>query len=724
LAKKIILYGLLAAAIGLIGYVYYEFSKEESSAVDPYSAVPANVGIVWEFKTGTSLQGYLPWIHEISSDKNELANIPFNPSAHWFHIMSTLDSLRVHNSLWNQVLMNSSVVLASTSQMRGDNWMLSIGLSDAVSETELMNQWFSNHEKRAFKNATIYKGDALQYARVNHCLVIATSNATMEDIVLRTEKQGLLTKELHFTTAREARSKDVPLHMYFPIEDGQWIQLDPAYHHDKLSIHGYAILNESSKSHMVLSDVGSGFEIVNVLPANTIMLDAYSYNSFEDGWNKHEAYYQKTDAGKFWSQAWKVYGDSCACDLNEILLSWRGNEWGTAVVPMTDSTTAKLMYVAVRDSLNALDMMSRILKSSDNEIHQLLMPQLLDRNKPQSIHIENNFVTQHRQFVFFAANEEELNVFSKSSSVLKSNNQFNQAFGQTNKEAGRFIYQVGTSAAVIPNAVTSVFPGVEFIAASIQPYTSTKYLVQLILPNTAIAIAETEVDKQEKTPIESTNSHVDLADAKSWSVINHNDQSKETLVQLEDGQFCLLDKNQKALWQRHIEGTVLGEITQVDALKNGKLQYAFTTEKELYIIDRTGKDLKGFPIKPSSSIVSPLHVADYDRDKKYRLLFATNNGMSNYSIDGSITTGWKSPSIAAAYITTFKIANEDFIFTADNTGAVQLLKRTGETKVKTSTVLTQFNGQKCIITPSNDIYDTSVTYTTQSGEVKTVSISK
>jgi hypothetical protein len=724
LAKKIILYGLLAAAIGLIGYVYYEFSKEESSAVDPYNAVPANMSILWEFKTGTALQGYLPWLHEISADKNEVANIPFNPSSQWFQVISTLDSLRVHNALWNQTLMNSSVVLASTAQMRGDNWMLSIGLSDAVGETELMNQWFTQREKRSFKNATIYKGDALQYARVNRCLVIATSNATMEDILLRVEKQGLLTKELNFSTAREARSKDVPLHMYFPLEEGQWIQLDPAYHHEKLSIHGYAILNESSKSHMMLTDEGSGFEISTVLPANTSMLDAYSYKSFEDGWSKHEAYYQKTDAGKFWGQAWKDYGDSCACDLNEILLSWRGNEWGTTVIPLTDSTSAKLMYIAVRDSLNALGMMSRILKTNDNGIHQLLMPQLLERNKPQSIHIENNFVTQKGQFVFFASSEEELKALSKSSGVLKSNNQFNRAFNQVNKEAGRFTYQVGHSAAVIPNAIASVFPGVEFIAASIQPYTPTKYLVQLILPNTATAIAEAEGTTQEDTPIEPTTSHLELTNASSWSVINHNDQSKETLVQLADGNLCLLDKNQKVLWQRTIEGTVLGEVTQVDALKNGKLQYAFTTEKALYIIDRTGKDLKGFPVKPNSNILSPLHVADYDRDKKYRLLFGTSDGLSNYSITGITTAGWKSPSTAAAFITSFKIGSEDFIFTAGNDGAILLLKRTGEVKVKTSTVLNDFNGQKCIIAPGNDIYDTTVTYTTQSGEARTVSISK
>lgn len=724
MVKKILLYSLLAAAIGLIAYVYYEFSKEESAAVDPYSAVPDNVGVVWEFKTGTALQQYLPWIHEISSEKNELANIPFNPAAHWFHAISTLDSLRVHNSLWNQVLMNSSVVLASTAQMRGDNWMMSIGITEAVSETQLMSQWFQHNEKRSFKNTTIYKGSSLQYARVNHCLVIATSNATMEDVILRTEKQNLLTKELHFATARDARSKDVPLHFYFPIEDGQWIQLDPAYHHEKLSIHGYAILNESSKSHITLSGEGAGFEIASVLPSNTIFLDAFSYKSFEDGWNKCEQYYQKTDAGKFWGQAWKDYGDSCACDLNELLLSWRGNEWGTAVIPMSDSTTAKLMYISVRDSLDAIAIMSRLLKPEEGNIHRLMMPQLMDRNKPQSIYIENNFVTQLGQFIFFAASAAELKVLHKSIAGEKqSRNQLSRAIHQVNKEAGRFTYQAGQSAAIIPTVITNVFSGSQFVALSVQPYTSNKYLVQLTLPNTTSSLAENSTSPA--THLEPISEELDMTDALSWSVINHNDKSNETLMQLANGQLCLLDKNQNVLWQRTIDGRVMGEVTQVDALKNGKLQYAFTTNKALYIIDRTGKDLKGFPVKMKSTILSPLHVADYDKDKKYRLLFATEDGrMHNYSIEGQTTTGWKSPAIAACYISSFKIGTEDFLFTAEKNGKIQLLKRTGETKVKTSTVLDNYDGHKCIISTGSDIYESTVTYTDVSGTVKTAPIAK
>jgi hypothetical protein len=207
----------------------------------------------------------------------------------------------------------------------------------------------------------------------------------------------------------------------------------------------------------------------------------------------------------------------------------------------------------------------------------------------------------------------------------------------------------------------------------------------------------------------------------SWTVINHNTQEKELLECDEHGKLSLKDASGKVLWTRNLGTPVLGDVVQIDALKNNKLQFVFTTESGLYLIDRNGKDVTGFPYLPKPPITSPLLVADYDNTKKYRLIFAMGDDMIlNMSVDGKMTSGWKyqpqNSGGAVKAIQSAKIGSDDVLFAVSTNGSIQLLKRTGELKSACSTTLENYNGGKISIVPGPEINGTAIVYSTPAGE--------
>ena len=97
-----------------------------------------------------------------------------------------------------------------------------------------------------------------------------------------------------------------------------------------------------------------------------------------------------------------------------------------------------------------------------------------------------------------------------------------------------------------------------------------------------------------------------------WTVINHNTSETETLEEGADYTLQLKDPGGKVLWTYKKSSPVLGDVRQIDALKNGKLQYAFTTREGLLVIDRNGQNYAPLCRNASATVKSPLAVFDYE----------------------------------------------------------------------------------------------------------------
>jgi hypothetical protein len=166
-------------------------------------------------------------------------------------------------------------------------------------------------------------------------------------------------------------------------------------------------------------------------------------------------------------------------------------------------------------------------------------------------------------------------------------------------------------------------------------------------------------------------------------VKNHYNGEDEIFIQDENNQIYLISNSGKILWKKPIDGSIIGNVHQVDMLKNNKLQMALVTENKLYIVDRNGNNLKGYPKTLSKKAIVGLSVFDYDKNKNYRFMIPTADAdILLLNMQGEVPSDWNYS--GTANITTplqyFNVKGKDYIVTADREKAV-ILNRRGEQRV-------------------------------------------
>ena len=170
------------------------------------------------------------------------------------------------------------------------------------------------------------------------------------------------------------------------------------------------------------------------------------------------------------------------------------------------------------------------------------------------------------------------------------------------------------------------------------------------------------------------------------SMLNHVNKEKEIILQDDATNLYLINKGGKILWKKKLNEKILGEIQQVDCYKNGKLQYLFNTPNHLYLIDRNGGDVRGFPVNFNVRSSAPLTVLDYDKTRNYRILVPFANGkITNYEISGAAVKGWEfegMPREIKSAVVYLNYAGKDYIVVVDVAGNVKVIGRKGEEKAK------------------------------------------
>ena len=167
-------------------------------------------------------------------------------------------------------------------------------------------------------------------------------------------------------------------------------------------------------------------------------------------------------------------------------------------------------------------------------------------------------------------------------------------------------------------------------------------------------------------------------------VKNHINNSNELIIQDSENILYLINNMGQIEWSKKINGKIIDEINQIDSYKNGKLQYVFTTEKSLYLLDRKGRNVGRFPLNFNDKITKPLSVFDYDNNKNYRLLITQNNELFMFDSKGKRVKGFNytKKNKILTKPKHFRISNKDIIVfkTVDK---LTILNRRGAVRINT-----------------------------------------
>lgn len=222
----------------------------------------------------------------------------------------------------------------------------------------------------------------------------------------------------------------------------------------------------------------------------------------------------------------------------------------------------------------------------------------------------------------------------------------------------------------------SAFAGMGMFGIQLKRLDEQVYCNVSFLKNDVSAVASMETEWE-------TNVGTTLA-GKPYVVSNHDTGEKEIIVQDKDNKIYLFNSKGQELWHIGIDGRIISQIVQVDAYKNGKKQYLFSTDEKIYLVDRLGNNLEKFPQTLRSKSVVPIAVFDYDKTLNYRIAVpCEDRKVYMYDIKGDLLKGWTfetTENIVNSELVHYVLSSEDFIVFHDSYKAY-FIARNGSAKM-------------------------------------------
>ncbi len=196
-------------------------------------------------------------------------------------------------------------------------------------------------------------------------------------------------------------------------------------------------------------------------------------------------------------------------------------------------------------------------------------------------------------------------------------------------------------------------------------------------------------------------------------VLNHRTKQKEILVQDVANNLYLIDNKGKLLWKKNVEAPIKGTVHQVDIYRNGRLQYAFTTENQFLVVDRNGNKVNDFTLHFKDGNLGPLAVFDYDGSRQYR--FVITQGSDVFMIDnkGNRVKGFTFTKAADDIVGApvhFRVNNKDLLLFKLANGTLKILNRRGKERIDTQ-------GVKNLSLNNLYLHQNKITTTTRQGEL-------
>jgi hypothetical protein len=165
---------------------------------------------------------------------------------------------------------------------------------------------------------------------------------------------------------------------------------------------------------------------------------------------------------------------------------------------------------------------------------------------------------------------------------------------------------------------------------------------------------------------------------------NHRTRGQDIVVQDVTNTLHFISASGKTLWTKSLDYPILGQIHEVDLLRNGKKQLAFSTTKAVHVIDRNGNPVAPFPKKFKDDITQPMALFDYDNNRNYR--FVVIQGEEIWMLDRQAKTvqGFtfrKADSEVVLKPEHIRMNNKDYLLFAQADGKLNILNRRGKPRV-------------------------------------------
>ncbi len=112
-------------------------------------------------------------------------------------------------------------------------------------------------------------------------------------------------------------------------------------------------------------------------------------------------------------------------------------------------------------------------------------------------------------------------------------------------------------------------------------------------------------------------------------------------LQNSHGAICLQEEDGKGIWGVPFKGKLCGTAHNLDYYGNGKLQIIFGAGSRIYVIDRKGHYVNGFPLDLGSEIVLGPDIYDFNGTNAYNIMVLhKDNVIEMYNLKGRKPSSW------------------------------------------------------------------------------------
>ena len=735
--KKIAFTLLLISAIacGIWGYLYLRNLKRPT--VSPLSVLPDSCYMLIETKSLHELseklnRGNLLWEELLKAD----AIKQFNKTLQKAH--SLISNFNASNTFGVQ-----SVYVALYKNSKSP-LLAAFNLAD-INTNDLFIAFLEKSyaaKKEDGKSSFIYEckqPDYTFYVYVNIGLVVFSGDITFLQNAIQSNKNNLAQNKL-FTEAFQTSDKesDINIFVHLPYfyntgwnnfftettisentygaNKEAWVSADVSIAPNELNTQGF-LSNDSSIFYNTLKsqETISFKTILSVLPYNTLHFQSISISNYKqfiehnyaNNINKRKSdlknYSDKTNADAQ-MQLEKFIGDYA------ILFKARGTDSNEdyGLIHVSEENLALEFLKAISDSVFETKDSVRIYRDTEQNLFPNLCGRFFDRKFQYAISIDKGILFSNE----ITALVDYKNTVSERNNLLDNERVVNFIDKNLATESAYLFYaDVFKNKEEITNVVSkNINKILDQSPEMLDKYESVALSLQKLKSN---LFFKTCINFNPKSKLYQNTLWETLLDTDLYMdpipVKNHLTDEKELICVDAKNNLYLLSNTGRILWKRSISEKILGEIHQVDYFDNDKLQLLFNTENYLYLIDRNGNNVSGFPVKLNTPAANGLTLFDYESNKNYRLWVSLKNNTSIcYAINGRKLVDF-SPVNNTGKLKRIVLKQKDYFVLIDSTGNVNVVNRKGEIRLKIESKITE-GTQSVFIEEGKNAETTNICY--------------
>lgn len=533
-------------------------------------------------------------------------------------------------------------------------------------------------------NRITIKGEITYSAIVDSIYIASSSQKELERILDgKTERDPTFKKIAKIKNSKSLsvilKNTTSPLSDSTSVNFASWTALDLDILPDAIRATGVVLARDSVPQ---LLSVFQGLvpqknEIASVIPQNAKGAMLFSYNDAEILHKNLQVFNGNDDSSKPINPLFESINEIGFIELNE------GKAVALKSIDPLLTKESLLKYISEKNSFREIS------------IYEFSYSQLFDDTfSPLIMGFTSLFSFQLDNYFIFTENElEAQSIISayKNNSTLQNMAYFKDATDQLSTSSSLTFYKMNGN---ITKAISSFFnaeTAIDITKSTIKnyPFATLQFShdrdfahVNLVCKETSKSLLSSGGVSQQFNVL--LDNEI-LMDPQFFS--NHRTGGKDIVVQDIANKLYLISENGKILWTKNLPNPILGPVHEVDILRNGKKQLAFTTKNEFYVLDRNRNSVRSFPLKFRDEITQPLAVFDYDNNRKYRFVITQGKNILMYDANGKLVKGFTFKKTSSNIVMPpqhIRIGTKDYIVISEQDGDLHILSRVGKSRVKVS----------------------------------------